>query len=25
MEFVEAIEAAVGKPAKKNLMDIQPG
>ena len=25
MEFVEAIEAAVGKTAKKNLMDIQPG
>ena len=25
MEFVEAIEAAVGKKAKKNLMDIQPG
>jgi len=25
MEFVEAIEAAVGKPARRNLMDIQPG
>ncbi len=25
MEFVEAIEEAVGKPARKNLMDIQPG
>ncbi|MGH7788687.1 MAG: NAD-dependent epimerase [Candidatus Binatia bacterium] len=25
MEFVEAIEAAVGTPARRNLMDIQPG
>lgn len=25
MEFVEAIEAAVGKPAIRNLTDIQPG
>ena len=25
MEFVEAIENKLGKPAKKNYMDLQPG
>ena len=25
MEFIDAIEAAVGQEAKKNFMDMQPG
>lgn len=25
LDFVDAIEAALGRPAKRNLMDIQPG